>query len=466
MGVSGVAHADEPISASEPRLMSETSEITSVVDAFDKDDPFDLNLMVGIRQEWKTSQIHRETSLFQPGLTTGGYVSGNENVAKFSESRTTLDVGGDIGIYKDLALVIRVPVILSDSSSLSDLNGSSSNPQLLQDPTGAQLFKVPFHSPTRSGVDWFSVGLDWAVFNQQRDLTKPTWVVGVTGRFAIGTPLHACNADAAVQCPDPINPSVNRDPGISRGMNGVNAHTIFSKRYGYVEPYSGLDFLAEFANGAGSNDFAASNTAQGNLVDHPPLLGSFIMGLEVVPWEQREQFQRLAADFRVVGTYHSPGREYSELFDALGSSQAPSLRSPNPGAYHANPVGGSSTLSVPDPGAQNVYFTGITDQQAFGSIRGSAAVTWQAGEYIKFNAGFGLGFNGSHLITAADPCNPNFSSNASIAGPCHTSSSNGSYTTTGIPNPNSRTVIDSPGNRFSADNTVITSLWLSAVVMF
>jgi hypothetical protein len=464
VGVSGAARADEPVSASEPRLMSETAEITSVVDAFDKDDPFDLNLMVGIRQEWKSAQIHRETSLFQPGLTTGGYVSGNENIAKFSGSRTTLDVGGDIGIYKDLALVIRVPVILSDSSSLSDLNGSSSNPQLLQDPTGAQLFKVPFHSPTRSGVDWFSVGLDWAIFNQQRDTTKPTWLVGVTGRFAIGTPLHACNADAAVQCPDPINASVNRDPGISRGMNGINAHTIFSKRYGYVEPYSGLDFLAEFANGAGSNDFAASNTASGNLVDHPPLLGSFIMGVEIVPWEQREQFQRLAADFRVVGTYHSPGREYSELFDALGSSQAPSLRTPNPGAYTASGNG-----SVQDPSAQKVYFTGITDQQAFGSIHGSAGVTWQAGEYIKFNAGFGLGFNQSHLLTSADPCNPGGNATVGTAGPCHTAATNGNTfttTTTGIPNPNSRAVIDSPGNRFSVDNTVITSLWLSAVVMF
>ncbi len=446
--------------------MSETAEITSVVDAFDEDDPFDLNLMLGIRQEWKSAQIHRETSLNQPGLTTGGFVSGNENIAKYSGSRTTLDVGGDIGIYRDLALIIRVPVILSDSSSLADLNGSSNNPQLLQDPTGAQLFKVPFQSPTRSGVDWFSVGLDWAIFNQQRDATKPTWVVGVNGRFAIGTPLHACNANATVECPDPVNPTVNRDPGISRGMNGVNAHTIFSKRYGYVEPYSGFDFLAEFANGAGSNDFAATSTAQGNLVDHPPLLGSFIMGVEIIPWEQREQFQRLSADLRVVGTYHSPGREYSELFDALGSSQAPSLRTPNPGAYHANPVANAPAPSVPDPSSQNVYFNGITDQQAFGSIHGSLGLTWQAGAYIKFNAGAGLGFNQSHLITGADPCNPSYTSDVGAAGPCRTSSSNGSYTVTGIPNPNSRTVIDSPGNRFSADNTVITSLWLNAVVMF
>ena len=37
-----VARADEPVAASEPRLLSETAEITSVVDAFDDGDPFGL----------------------------------------------------------------------------------------------------------------------------------------------------------------------------------------------------------------------------------------------------------------------------------------------------------------------------------------------------------------------------------------------------------------------------------------
>ena len=56
--------------------MSETAEITSVVDAFDKDDPFDLNLTLGFQQTWKAANIHRETALNQPGLSSGGYVAG------------------------------------------------------------------------------------------------------------------------------------------------------------------------------------------------------------------------------------------------------------------------------------------------------------------------------------------------------------------------------------------------------
>ena len=456
--VSSLARADEPVAASEPRLLSETAEITSVVDAFDKDDPFDLHLTLGFTQMWKSANIRRETQLFEPGLSTGNFVARTENVAKFSQSISTLNVGADIGLYRDLALIFRLPVILSDARSLADLDGSSNNPQRLQDPSGGQLFKVPFNSPTRSGIDWFSVGLDYAIMNQQRDLTKPTWVVGVEGRFGIGPSLHACNADAAVQCPDPVVPTANRDPGISRGMNSVGAHTIFSKRYGYVEPYTGFWFLADFAQNRG--DFGATNDLKGALVNHPPLQGSFAMGVEVIPYEHREQFQRLIGDFRVTGSYHSPGREYSELFDALGASQASSLRNPNPGAYVAGPGG-----SVADSSAQKAYFTGITDQQAYGSVGGSASATWQAGEYIKFQAGLGLLFNQSHLLTTADACNPDFKNDIGAAGPCHKIGPVGGDIT-GIPNPNHRPTIDLPGRRFSVDDTMIVNLWFTGVVMF
>jgi len=449
--------------------MSETAEITSVVDAFDGDDPFDLNLTLGFQQTWKHSNIHRETSLNQPGLSSGGYVAGTENVASYSRSTSTLQTGADIGIYKDLAIIFRLPIILSDQQSLGDLNGSSAEPQLLQDSQGHQLFNVPFKSPTRSGIDWFSLGLDWAIYNQQRNPSKPTWVVGVEGRFAVGTPLHACNAAAAIQCPYPgptngPNAGQSRDPGISRGMDTVSAHTVFSRRFGYVEPYSGLWFLADFPQSG--TDYGATDTFQGSVVNHPPLVGNFSMGMEVLPWEHREQFQRLVADFRLSGIYHSAGREYSELFDALGSSLAPSLRTSNPGGYTAG-TGKLAGQSVQDTSQQQVNFTGITDQAPYVSVNARIAATLQAGEYVKFTAGVGLTYDQSHLITDADACNPNFTGSAAAAGPCHTASTVGNAgTVTGIPNPNQRPIIDLPGHRFSSDDGTIVDLWISGVVMF
>src|ERR1700722_3831130 len=97
--ISSIAHAEEPIAAGEPRLMSETAEVTSVVDAFDDDDPFDLNLPLGFQQPWKSTNIRRETNLNQPGLSTGGFTAATENVASYSQSTSTLNMGADVGIY-------------------------------------------------------------------------------------------------------------------------------------------------------------------------------------------------------------------------------------------------------------------------------------------------------------------------------------------------------------------------------
>lgn len=461
------AHADEPVAATEPRMMHETGEITSVVDAFDDDDPFDLNLTLGIEQRIKSAKIRRETTLAQPGLSTGDFTPATENVASFSESTTIMNVGAEVGLFKDLALVLRLPVILNDSASLDDLDGSSKNPQRLQDPQGGQLFSVPFKGPSRSGVDYFSAGLDYAIFNQQRDRSKPTWVVGAEGRFGIGTPLHACNANAPAgqpQCPDPVNPTQNRSPGISRGMTSLAAHSIFSKRLGYLEPYTGISFLAEFPHD--NTDFGPS--PQGSLVNHPPLVGTFSLGTEVIPYERKDAFQRLVLDGRVTGSYHSEGRDYSELFDALGSSQAASLRTPNPGAYVAGAGPGGSTGSVADPNAQKVYFTGVTEQEAYGSLSVQSSITYQFGEYVKFVAGGGLTWNQNHLLTSGDLCNPDYKGDAGAAGPCHgaATSSGGPQPVTGIPNPNHRDVLDTPGHRFAIDDTTIVRLWLSGIVMF
>jgi hypothetical protein len=460
-GAAGTAHADEPVAAREPNLMNETAEITSVVDAFDKDDPFDLNIVLGFTQSWKTAKIRRESQLPQNGLegvpsSQAGFIPATENIASYSSSMSVLNLGVDVGLYHDLALILRMPVILAWSQSLGDLNGSSAvASQILADPAGGVLFKVPSSSPTRSGIDTINFGLDWAIFNQQRDFTKPTWVVGVEGRVAVGAPLHACQVvNGSNFCPNPDGTPGNRDPGISKGFDSLIAKTVWSRRFGYVEPYTGFWVQADFPTGG--SDFGKWNPEQ-DLDRTPPLQGSFALGLEVVPYEAREQFQRLSADFRFKGTYHSPGRDYSELFDALGASNATSLRTPNPSSY----TSGAGGKSVVDPSAENVFFTGVTEQEAYGSFTVSSSATWQTGAYIKFTLGAGLTYAQSHLITAADVCTPNGNTNPAVAGPCV---QNGLVQ--GVPNPDHRDIIDLPGHRFSVDDTLIVDLYAMGVVMF
>jgi hypothetical protein len=440
--------------------MRETAEVTSVADAFDDGDLFDLHLSLTFHQRVKTANIRRETTSAAAGLSTGGFTA-SQDIARFTQATSMAIVGADIGIWKDLAAVVRLPIILSDTRELGDLNGSQNDPNRLLAPSGAPLFTVPFSSPNRSGLDFIEAGLDYGIFNQQRNPNLPTWVVGLRGRFGIGPPLRPCFDKApagGVRCPSPNNPLEDGSPGITRAMNGLVAQTMFSHRSGDFEPFLGLDILAEFPQNRGV--YGESNTTEGALLNRPPVRGTIHMGVEYIPWQRKDQFRRLVLQARVFGTYVSPGRDYSELFDALGTSQEPSLRQPNPGDYTRGPDGSS----VADTSKPSVYFGGVTDMQAHAVFGGRIGVVWQAGEYIKFGGAFGLAFAQNHLITAADACNPNFADQLDRTGPCRSQSP--LTPITGIPNPNHRTVIDTPGGRFSADGTTIYDFALNGTLMF
>jgi hypothetical protein len=484
------ASADEPVRATEPKVLHEPGEVTQVVDAFDGEDPFDLHITLGYQHTWNSANIRRETSIDQPGLTSGGYKADTMNVASYSESTSRLNTRIDAGVYKDVGLYLRLPIILSNSRDLKGLSGSENIQGVaLAGAPGEQLFSLPFSSPNRSGIEYLAIGLDANVFNQTRDNTKPTWLVGLEGRFNVSEPMHACNSKPAagqVQCADPSDVNRNgrggdvdpitglmlegtsasaRKPGVSRGTTGLEFHTLLSRRIKYIEPYGGFRALFEFPTS--SSDFGQTNL-QGSLVNHPPLEGWVIMGMQVIPWENREAFQRVTFDGRVQGSYRSEGRDYSAMFDALGSTAAPSMRRPNYSDYRYSGDPQFQGTSVVDPASQKVYFSGITDVQAHGRFGAFGSVTWQAGEYIKFQFGMGYTYIQSHFITMDQPCNPDFKSDAGKAGPCHTSSATNTAfgSATGIPNPNYRPQINHVGSRFKVDDNSMVDLWVNGVVMF
>jgi len=501
--LTSLSHAEEPKKISEPSVLREPSEVVQVVDAFDDDDLFDLNLSLGYESTWTSSKILRESALTDAGFSDGGYSRANLNVAQYSQRVSRLNTRADIGLYKDLALVIRLPIILSDDRQLKGLSGSDANQTFaLAGAPGEQLFSLPFKSPTRSGVEYLAIGIDASPMNQARDATKPTWLIGIEGRFDVSTPMHACSQGTGIlnknsglpaagqtselQCANTsdINrngvggeyPSGNvaagslegvftggRKPGVSRGVTGLEAHTIISRRVKYIEPYGGFRALFEFQND--SSDYGATDL-QGSLVNHPPLKGTMIFGLNVIPWEIREAFQRLSFDFRFTGTYVSEGRDYSELFDALGTSDAATLRYPNFNSYQPQngPAGGPSVVN---PGSQKVYFNGLTDVQQHGVYTLSGSVNWQVGEYVKFNVGAGYTLTQAHFITFDQACNPDFSNDLGAAGPCKSQkATTGEDVPSGIPNPNYRKAINDPGHRFKVSGASDVDAWINATVMF
>jgi hypothetical protein len=495
IGTASRSFAEEPRKAGEPRLLAEPGEITNVVDAFDVDDLFDLHLTLGYQYTWKTAHIRRETSIGNadnPGLSTGGFTASNMNVASFEENTSRLNTRADIGVYRDIALFLRMPIILSNDRRLSDLSGSAAaqNVVLAGGPNDmGPLFTIPFKSPQRSGIEYLALGMDFGLMNQFRDRTKPTWLAGFEVRFGVGEPMHACNAALAnaapaapQQCAYPSD--VNRNgvpndvpgveersragvpsPGVTRGATGLQLHTFISKRIKYIEPYSGIQALFEFPQA--KSDFGSTDL-KGSLVNHLPMQGWVFAGLQIIPWEQREAFQRVTFDGRIGASYRSEGRDYSELFDALGSSGALSLRRPAYATYKADPS--SPGGSIVDVASQRVFFSGITNVSAYATIRASLSVTWQAGEYIKFTAGGGFTREQSHLITGAAACNSDSAGDIGASGPCRVQSTGAggstTVTSTGIPNPHYRPTIDSVGRRFRTDDSNLWDAWVMGTVMF
>jgi hypothetical protein len=484
------ASADEPRLASEPRLLLEPTEVTRVVDAFDEGNPFDLHVSLGYRHTSKQADIYRDAALGAQGATREFSSNATVPIARSTETTNRLETRADVGLYHDVALVVRMPIILSNDRELRSLEGSGSRQQtLLAGAEGEQLFALPFDSPTRSGIEYLAVGFDLGIANQYRDRSLPSWVFGFEGRFNVSEPMHACNADppqGEVKCADPgdVNRNGRRDdnaaiagvsptdvplegdftgsrsPGVSRGMTGLEVHTYISKRVKYIEPYGGFRALFEFPTG--HSDFRTLDL-RSTLVSHPPLEGTVISGLSVIPWEVRARMQRILLDFRFEGTYRSEGQDYSELFDALGSSDALTLRLPAYERYTNNANG----ESVVDTNSRKVYFTGLTDVQQHLLWTLRTEVTWQAGEYVRFQAGGSYTRAQSHLLTNSQACNPDFTGNPAAAGRCHEALDDaGAQRVTGIPNSSYRTAIDAPGRRFRVAGSDSMDAWLRATVMF
>jgi len=163
------------------RLMHEPHSYVDVADAFDDGDPFDLNVRVGFRNEYTYGNIQRQRGM----SVTGDPHRGANNwvdIAHYTHTRNLLDLGLDVGIFRDLALFARMPIILSDDRGLGRVSGGPDPTPYLQadaDNDGnpandPPLFTVPFDSPTRSGLDHIEAGFMWSILNQQRDRALPT----------------------------------------------------------------------------------------------------------------------------------------------------------------------------------------------------------------------------------------------------------------------------------------------------
>lgn len=448
--------------------MDEPTTYTDVVDAFDDHDVFDVNIQVGYLRQWELGRLQREVN--GPGAADDRSQSLLVDVGNYELQRNGLMFGLDVGIFRDLAVYARLPLILSDDRTITPRSGL--DPSVIADRSGggvgAPLFDLPmggFRSPTRSGVDYMTVGLAWSILNQHRQRWAPTWVVMLEGRFNLGEPMRACQQtdSGTPRCRmdyDAVSNTftTSTSPGVGRGVNALHIETRASFREGMLEPYGGLMAQIEWPGSAGGN-FLPSGDLRGYINRLPPIQGRFTVGLAVIPWEERQHFQRFTFDLRFNADYVSEGRDYSPLFDALGSSQNPYLTT-------LNYEGIADAASGVD-GLARVQFTGHTDTQSHGRVGGQITLEMQAAQYVRFQVGTLFMYSTPYNITQTDACNPNVRAadvtDMRLYGDCRpsTSTSNAS-----IINPHHRPVIDMPGNRFRMDGLWQIDLYANVTAMF
>jgi hypothetical protein len=411
-GRAAVARAEDTLV-----LMREPTAYTDVIDAADGEDRFDINMVLGYQRELDRGTVRRET-------TSAGGERTRAALARSEHVVSQLELGADIGLYKDLMAFVRVPLILRDTRNLSLAPGVSADDAslLLQDPSGASAtstsFALPLRSPDRAGFDYLAFGGAVAVTSQQRKAWLPTWVFLIEGRRAIGRLLRPCHDadDGTTLCRGsagqeelPSATSNKSSSGVSRGVSALSLETRVSKRVRYAEPYAGLGLLIEWASTAKKAFDLGGDFKQ----TAPPRQLTLTLGTELIAWEHRGRHQRVSADARLAGTYYSSGLDYSALYDALGSA--------------------------PEPGARQ----GLTHVGSHMKAGGRLGAQVRAARYVRFALGGGVWFVSQHPLTGASPCGEESDSCARY-----------------------RPSIDAPGRRFWMTDQLLWELYASVTAQF
>ncbi|WP_224246111.1 hypothetical protein [Hyalangium gracile] len=312
-------------------LAAHAADVTRIASSFDEDDPFDLFLDVSFERTQTRSKITREQ--LDP-LGENGRADVSEVWHKSTDSRLNLRMA--IGLYKDLELSFGLPLILQQNDSYSFVSGTSAenstlvrncinpdgtiiDPNCTTDRTGERaLFTVP-STHKRGGLGNMHFGLAYAFFNQQRDETKPMWIVGL---------------DYEAPTAKMRDPSEN-NTGDERGNVGDRVHkytfyTTLSRKMGVAEPYFKVHYtLPVQGPGIYSNCFNPETQGRPeNCFQDPwsrketgiqaPQTGGFLFGTEFTPFNDRTKNQKFALDFRIIGNYVGDGRYYNELSAGLG----------------------------------------------------------------------------------------------------------------------------------------------------
>jgi hypothetical protein len=352
---------------------ADAAEVTRVLGARSLQD-FDIDVSLVYQHDQSNASIKREVV-----QSTGTLLV---NDVLYHHSRDAMLLRGEVGLVHDLSFFLSGSLVLADQRGLDlDRSGNCAAGNcletLLRDgflpSTQASPSGQVFGGPYRRGFEYLGLGLRWAATNQDRDRTKPTWMVGLETRFSV----------ASDQRFDPANPTANR--GVGAGYHLIILSTLFSRRFGVYEPYMG---------GWLTQPVLTSNSVYGNLGSgafssaQRRIGGDF--GLEDTVWENPALHARFALEAAGRLEYRLEGLAQSELWEVLsGDSGCPK-----------DPAKCRAGIDV-DSSRNAARNSGIVRSPGYGLIGGDAGFSAHVGRHARFRGLFGILFEESHFLTDA-----------------------------------------------------------------
>lgn len=420
-------------------------EVTDVIDAADKDDPFDLNVEIIYDRSLRRAKITREFNCDPASgenRITGCPEAGPEgavvNVKELRYTRVTqtLTPRIRIGLFRDLELRVDAPIVLEDTQELSlagdggDPNGVAVTPEtssILDDENG-NLFPVPMSSddrlPTRAGFGDMTLWLRWSPVSQSRDEQRSTWTLELGYKIPTGQVMQYGNT------------------GVGRGMHELIFATALSRRFTYLEPYARYQFtLPIIGDHPLFEDYGGEQDHVG-----PGVRTGFDLGMEIVPYDDQEKDVKFFFDVGLGVTYQAEGRDYSELFDALAiGAREPGCASADlSNCARYNPDSDSRIAGMPHDG--------VTVVEDYINFRAHLGMGLQASKYLRLMAKTSIAHNTEHFLSTADV-------GADKDG-------SGLVDQASEQNPVFSRAIDAAGNRLRVEETTIFTVAVSAAVMF
>jgi hypothetical protein len=376
---------------------------TEVLTAAEKSNTLDFWLDATYNRYLKAAKITREW-IQNDAMGMPQALSVKE--LRFNQLTQAVNLEMRVGLYHDLEFHIIAPIIIGDTQQIGFASGVSGMSTIwgsknADDPSYAGTPRFPItevpSSRFRSGFGDMTFGLAWSPFVDRKDESYPT-VTLKANIIAPTGPIHDPTDQAAL----PGGPG----GGVGLGQTIFDFELGTSRRMRTETPT--LDPYMLF--GA---SIPVANPKQAQEGMSPPASGRFVVGTEMVVYDDPERFQSYSFDLSFTTRYIGPGRTYSELSDflpnfnqrlALINRPANSPISPDAITYadYANPANYAVQLEGANCGTvKGVPCGTLTSVDEYVQLQAQLALNLKLARYVFIRGGVAFEHDTDHFLTNA-----------------------------------------------------------------